>query len=71
MFISLWVRTNTDGTNNFSKVTVGMIAIVLDNPPAFDESSFPVCTPNDDGITQAMFQDTLVKRTKFAGFFLS
>ena len=33
VFISPSVRTNTEGRDNFTKVTVGMFATVLDNPP--------------------------------------
>ena len=33
VFISPSVPTDTDGSNNFTKLTVGMLASVLDNPP--------------------------------------
>ena len=33
VFISPSVPTDTDGRNNFTKLTVGMLASVLDNPP--------------------------------------
>ena len=32
VFISPSVPTDTDGRNNFTKLTVGMLASVLDNP---------------------------------------
>ena len=35
VFISPSVPTDTDGRNNFTKLTVGMLASVLDNPPKF------------------------------------
>ena len=42
VFISPSVPTDTDGRNNFTKLTVGMLASVLDNPP-LDHNKFAQC----------------------------
>ena len=38
IFIFPSVRIDTDGRNNFTKLTVGVLATVLDNPPVFASS---------------------------------
>ena len=40
IFIFPSVRMDTDGRNNFTKLTVGMLATVLDNPLHFKCQSF-------------------------------
>ena len=49
VFISPSVPTDTDGRNNFTKLTVGMLASVLDNPRLF-KTGWKLCCNNLPGL---------------------